>query len=176
MGIFCVGGGAAAVPLVKTQVVDIYGWLNLTEFADIITLSELTPGPFAINSAAFIGMKLYGIPGAVIATIGFLIPSIVILTVIMLLYGRLKNNVYFKGALSGLNIAVSALVLIAACTIAEISLFSADSDKLFNINILPFVIFICGFIVLKKWKTNPMFIIFAGGILSLVFNLALPHY
>ena len=70
IGLFSFGGGYAAMPLIQNQVVDTYHWLSMTEFTDLITISQMTPGPIAINSATFVGMKIADIPGAVIATIG----------------------------------------------------------------------------------------------------------
>ena len=70
IGLFSVGGGYASMPLIQAQVVDKYHWLTLTEFADIITISQMTPGPVAINSATFVGMRIGGIGGALVATLG----------------------------------------------------------------------------------------------------------
>ena len=58
------------LPLIQAQVVDLHGWLNMTEFADIITISQMTPGPIAINSATFVGMRIAGVAGALVATVG----------------------------------------------------------------------------------------------------------
>ena len=68
IGLFSIGGGYAALPLIQQQVVDIHGWLTMTEFADVITIAEMTPGSISINSATFVGTKIAGMPGAVIAT------------------------------------------------------------------------------------------------------------
>ena len=70
IGLFSVGGGYAAMPLIQAQVVEKHGWLTLAEFADIITIAEMTPGPVAINSATFVGMRIMGITGAIVATLG----------------------------------------------------------------------------------------------------------
>ena len=70
IGLFSIGGGYAAMPLIQNQVVDIHPWLTMTQFADIMTIAEMTPGPIAINSATFVGIQVAGLPGAVIATVG----------------------------------------------------------------------------------------------------------
>ena len=70
IGLFSIGGGYAAMPLIQNQVVDVHSWLTMTQFADIMTIAEMTPGPIAINSATFVGIQTAGIPGAIIATIG----------------------------------------------------------------------------------------------------------
>ena len=67
IGLFSIGGGYAAMPLIQNQVVDIHPWLTMTQFADIITIAEMTPGPIAINSATFVGIQVAGLPGALVA-------------------------------------------------------------------------------------------------------------
>ena len=74
VGIFCVGGGYASMPLIQSSVVDTYHWLSLSEFVDIFTISQMTPGPIGINAATFAGMKIAGILGAISATLGFVTP------------------------------------------------------------------------------------------------------
>ena len=75
IGLFSIGGGYAAMPLIQNQVVDVHTWLTMTQFADIMTIAEMTPGPIAINSATFVGIQVAGIPGAIIATVGCILPS-----------------------------------------------------------------------------------------------------
>ena len=67
---YSIGGGYAAMPLIQNQVVDLHPWLSMTQFADIMTIAEMTPGPIAINSATFVGIQVAGLPGAIIATMG----------------------------------------------------------------------------------------------------------
>ena len=78
IGLFSIGGGYAAMPLIQNQVVDVHSWLTMTQFADIMTIAEMTPGPIAINSATFVGIQTAGIPGAIIAAIGCVLPSCMI--------------------------------------------------------------------------------------------------
>ena len=74
IGAFSFGGGYAALPLIRHQVVEANGWLQLSEFTDLITISQMTPGPIAVNSATFVGLKVAGIPGAVVCTLGCVLP------------------------------------------------------------------------------------------------------
>ena len=69
IGLFSFGGGYAAMPLIQGQVVDAHGWLSMSEFTDLITISQMTPGPIAINAATFVGIKIAGLPGALAATL-----------------------------------------------------------------------------------------------------------
>ena len=82
IGMFSIGGGMAAMPLIQNQVVDLHQWLSLTEFTDLITIAEMTPGPIAINAATFVGIKVAGFSGAIIATIGCIFPSCVIVSIL----------------------------------------------------------------------------------------------
>ena len=66
IGLFSFGGGYAAMPLIQDQVVTRYGWLSMAEFTDLITISQMTPGPIAVNSATFVGIRIAGIPGALV--------------------------------------------------------------------------------------------------------------
>ena len=78
VGLFSVGGGYAALPLIQNQIVNIQGLMTLPEFADLVTIAEMTPGPISINAATFVGTKLNGLPGALICTLGVIIPSFII--------------------------------------------------------------------------------------------------
>ena len=91
IGAFSFGGGYAALPLIRHQVVEANGWLQLSEFTDLITISQMTPGPIAVNSATFVGIKIAGIPGALIATLGCILPSCIIVTLIASLYLKYRN-------------------------------------------------------------------------------------
>ena len=75
VGAFSIGGGYAAMPLIQSQVVTSHGWLTMSEFTDLITIAEMTPGPIAVNSATFVGIRIAGVGGAVIATLGCILPS-----------------------------------------------------------------------------------------------------
>ena len=70
VGMFSIGGGYAAMPLIQSQVVQGHGWLTMSEFTDLITIAEMTPGPIAVNSATFVGIRIAGVPGAMVATFG----------------------------------------------------------------------------------------------------------
>ena len=91
IGLFSFGGGYAAVPLIQEQIVNIHGWLDMDQFTDLITISQMTPGPIAINSATFVGIRIGGIPGALVATLGCILPSCIIVTLLAKLYLRYQK-------------------------------------------------------------------------------------
>ena len=91
IGLFSIGGGYAAMPLIQHQVVELHQWLTMNQFADIMTIAEMTPGPIAINSATFVGMQIAGISGAIVATLGCVLPSCVIVTALAWFYSRWRE-------------------------------------------------------------------------------------
>ena len=91
IGLFSIGGGYAAMPLIQEQVVEINGWLSLGEFADVVTLSQMTPGPIAINAATFVGIRVGGVGGAIVATLGCITPSCVIVLILAKIYYKYRS-------------------------------------------------------------------------------------
>ena len=110
IGMFSFGGGYAAMPLIQGQVVTGHKWLSMAEFTDLITISQMTPGPIAVNSATFVGMKVAGVPGALAATLGCILPSCIIVTLIAKLYLKYRNMAMLQGILASLRPAVVALI------------------------------------------------------------------
>lgn len=117
IGLFSVGGGYAAMPLIQHQVVELNNWLTMQEFVDIITISQMTPGPIAINSATFVGIQIAGLPGAIIATLGCVFPSCVIVLTLAWVYFRYRNLSVVQGVLGGLRPAVVAMIASAGLSI-----------------------------------------------------------
>lgn len=126
VGIFCVGGGYASMPLIQAAVVDSYHWLSLSEFVDIFTISQMTPGPIGINAATFAGMKIAGTLGAIAATVGFCTPSLIIgiaLAHIFLKYGDIGP---IRGILNGLRPAVIALIIGAGISFIVLAVWNEE--------------------------------------------------
>src|SRR5699024_393174 len=117
IGLFSFGGGYAAMPLIQEQIVDTHGWLSMSEFTDLITISQMTPGPIAINSATFVGIKIAGLAGAAVATLGCILPSCVIVTLIARLYLKYRNLAVLQGVLGSLRPAVVAMIASAGISI-----------------------------------------------------------
>lgn len=103
IGLFSFGGGYAAMPLIQGQVVNGHHWLSMTEFTDLITISQMTPGPIAVNSATFVGIRIAGIPGALVATLGCILPSCLIVTLIASFYLKYRNLSVFQSVLATLR-------------------------------------------------------------------------
>lgn len=110
VGLFSFGGGYAAMPLIQEQIVTKHGWLNMVELSDLISISQMTPGPIAINSATFVGNKIAGITGALVATAGCILPSCIIVMSIAYIYLKNQNNQVVQEVLQSLHPAVIAMI------------------------------------------------------------------
>ncbi len=161
IGLFSFGGGMAAMPLIQAQVVDRHGWLTMAEFTDLITISEMTPGPIAVNSSTFVGTRIGGTLGAFVATFGCILPSCLIVSLLAWLYFRYQNLSYIQGTLKGLRPAIVALIASAGLSILTLALQGAN-----GINWLGALLFLAAFLVLRKWKTDPIYVMLGCGVLG----------
>jgi len=168
IGLLSFGGGMAALPLIQNQVVDLHGWITLKEYTDLITIAEMTPGPIGINAAAFVGVRIAGVPGSIIATVGCVLPPFLFVLLLVRLYLKYKNLSAVQGALSGIRPAVTGLIASAALTILILILWGENgfSTNLESLNFVAFILFAASLIVLRKWKPNPIFIILGSGIVG----------
>ncbi|MDR2770596.1 MAG: chromate transporter [Clostridiales Family XIII bacterium] len=170
IGLFSFGGGLAALPLIQSRLVDIRGWLTLAEFADIVTVSEMTPGPIAINAATFAGTKIAGLGGALAATLGCVLPSCIIVTLLAWLYDRYKESPAIRGALTGLRSTAAALIFSAGLSILILSFWGSGGFTLdgSSIDFTAVIMFAAGLFLLRKFKPNPIFILLGSGLLGAV--------
>ena len=171
IGLFSIGGGYAALPLIQDQVVNIHGWLTLSEFTDVISIAEMTPGPVAINSATFVCIQIAGIPGAVIATIGCILPSCVIVLLLARLYQKYHSLSLMQGALSGLRPAVVSMIASAGLTILLLALFGVGEIRLSTLNLQNLGILLAGLIVSLAFDPNPILIIGGAGVVGVFFYI-----
>jgi chromate transporter len=173
IGLFSFGGGYAAMPFIQEQVVDIHGWLTMSEFIDVVTISQMTPGPIAINAATFVGTKVYGIAGSVISTIGVVTPSIKIVLALAYLYYKYNELLAIKGALNGLRPAVVSLVAVAGLSIVLMAFFQGLAVTWFDINIsqldiMAVILFTVALFILRKFKTDPIYVMIGCGAIGLI--------
>lgn len=168
IGMFSIGGGMAAMPLIQNQVVDLHQWLSLTEFTDLITIAEMTPGPIAINAATFVGIKVAGFSGAIVATIGCIFPSCVIVSILAWVYYKYKALTAIQGVLTGLRPAVVALIASAGVTIFILAIWGEGgfSVGLQSVNFISLFLFGAALFILRKWKPNPIYVMLGSGIIG----------
>lgn len=168
IGLFSFGGGYAAMPLIQEQIVDTHGWLSMSEFTDLITISQMTPGPIAINSATFVGIKIAGLAGAAVATAGCILPSCVIVTLLAKIYLKYRNVKTFQSVLDSLRPAVVAMIAAAGVSILT-SAFWKNADKIIlaETDWSMALIFLICLILLKKAKWNPILVMLLAGLMKL---------
>lgn len=173
VGLFSVGGGYAAIPLIQDQIVNVHGLMTLAEFSDLVTIAEMTPGPISINSSTFVGTKLAGPFGAVVCTLGCIIPSFIICLTLAYFYYKYRNFTGVQTVLSSLRPAVVALIGGAGTSILLLALFNShiESLNLVNFRIIEFALFAVALYLLRKYKANAISIIFGSGIVGTLLYL-----
>lgn len=155
IGAFSFGGGYAMLPLIEEEVIQVHNWLTSTEFIDIVAISEMTPGPIAVNSATFLGYKVAGIWGSVFATLGVILPSFVVMILIVRFIYKFKNSPYVDWVFKGIRPVVLGLIASAAVTVSK-SAF---------IDIKAVLIAMLLFYIVTFKKFNPILaIVLAGGL------------
>lgn len=170
IGLLSIGGGYAAMPLIQNQVVDLHPWLTMTQFADIVTIAEMTPGPIAINAATFVGVRVAGIHGAIIATLGCILPACVIVTTLGCVYYRFRGMSMVQGILSGIRPAVIAMIAGAGLSLLFMAVYGQSRlpADLTGVNWIAVFIFAAGFVILRKWKPNPLYVMAGSGVLGVI--------
>lgn len=167
IGALSFGGGYAAMPLIQEQIVTRHGWLSVSEFADLITISEMAPGPIAVNSATFVGIRVAGLTGALVSTIGCILPSCVLVTLIARLYLKYRNLHALQSVLASLRPAVVAMIASAGVTILMSAFWGGRTVVLASTNFLMVGIFALCFLLLRKTKLNPIAVMVLAGVLNL---------
>ena len=173
IGLFSVGGGYAAMPLIQAQTVQLHGWLTMNEFTDLVTIAEMTPGPIAVNSATFVGIRIAGLPGALVATLGCIFPSLFIVSLLAFIYYRYKNLSILQSVLASLRPAVVALIASAGLSILLQVAFGGAQMSLVSTNWVGLVLFAAAFAALRLLKWNPILVMVLCGVGNLLVGLAL---
>ncbi len=168
VGLFSVGGGYAAIPLIQEQIVNIHKLMTLEEFSDLITVAEMTPGPISINSATFVGMRIAGIPGVLLCTLGCIIPSFCICLILAHFYYKYRTVSGVQIVLGSLRPAVVSLIASAGASILMLGLFQAELGEivLSNLRIVELVIFVVALVILRKYKVSAIAIILGSGVVG----------
>ena len=177
VGLFTFGGGYAMIPLIK-EVVLSHSWMDESHFIDMIGLSEVTPGPIAINMATFIGNEQGGILGSVVSTIGVILPAFIIMLLISILLKKFMKNRFVKASLNGIKFVAIALIASSAIILFADVLFPYTYAN-GNISITPnldyikiFVLIIAGYFLLKlliKRKPSPIIVIIMSAVIGLAY-------
>lgn len=158
IGLFTFGGGYAMLPLIQREIVDHHQWATEEEVLDYYSIGQSTPGIIAINTATFIGYKRGKLPGAIMATLGMVTPSLIIITVIAAFLSEYRENIYVQKALTGIRGCVVALIAIAIIRMAK----KAIVDK------WTIILSAIGFVLLLVFDVSAAIIVLAGILLGII--------
>jgi chromate transporter len=163
MGFFGFGGGYAMLSLIHSEVVVRNQWLTNGEFSDIVAISQMTPGPIAINSATYIGYEVAGVLGSVVATVAVCLPALTIMMLITRFFLRLRDNRYVRGVVMGMRPVVVGMIASAALLL----IFPHSADGRSFIDGWSWAIFI-GVLVASVKKVNPILLIVLSAVVGVV--------
>ncbi len=158
VGLFSFGGGYAILAMLQQEIVSNHGWLTATEFADIVAISQMTPGPVAINAATFIGFKSYGFWGAFLCTLGVILPTLILMMVLTHTYIVLQQKDWFKSMFK--NLRLLSIGLIAA---AMVMIGRSSFPDLFSVGV-----FVICFFVVWRWKVNPIYMLLGTAVFGMI--------
>ncbi len=177
IGLFSIGGGYAAMPLIQAQVVDKHGWISESVFLDIITIAEMTPGPIAVNSASFVGQRVGGFLGAIVATLGCVLPSFIIVLMLAYVYYRFRGLTTVQGILQGLRPAVVAMIASAGLTLLTTALYGSKGfvENWLSFDLIALILLVVALFVLRKWKPNPIYVMAGCGAVGAVLYALEPY-
>lgn len=173
VGLFSIGGGYAAVPVIQSLVVDKYGWITIDEFTNLVTIAEMTPGPIVVNAATFTGTRLLGFAGALTATAGAIFPSCFIVSLLFYVYYHYRKNTGLQNVLSCLRPAVVALIASAGLSIFinAVGIGKGNNPFRLAVDIVNFLLFVGAFWAIRKWKRNPIAVMLVCGLIYLISGL-----
>lgn len=165
IGLFSVGGGYAAMPFIQHQVVELHPWLTLEEFAHVVAIAEMTPGPIAINAATFVGIRIGGIPGALTATAGCVLPSCILVLALAWAYYRFRGLALVQGVLAGLRPAVTAMIASAGVTLVGLALCVSQpgTGDIGPLRLASLCLFAAGLALLRLRKASPLAVLARRG-------------
>lgn len=168
IGALSFGGGYAAMPLIQAQVIDRYGWMNMSDFSNLVAIAEMTPGPIAVNAATFVGNQVGGFGGALIATAGVLLPSCIVVSVLAVIYNKYRQLNAVKGTLASLRPAVISFIFAAGLSIFLSVIFSEGTG---NVNIRMIIYFVIAVILIRTRKINSILVMLGCGVAELFYTI-----
>jgi len=171
-GLFMIGGGLAAIPFLQ-QMGESTGWFTAVELMDMIAISEATPGPIGVNMATYAGFTVAGVPGGIIATVGIILPSIVISLCIARLLVRFRKNTYVEAALYGLRPASLGLISAAGLAVFSLVLLGAEVRSFGEVLLSQFdyrvlLLAVALFIATNTLKLNPIIYLAISAIIGII--------
>ena len=161
IGLFTFGGGYAMLPMIQKEVIEKQHWATEDEVMDCYAIGQVTPGVIAVNTATFIGYKLYGVSGGIVATLGVVSPSFIIISIIAGLISNFSDLVMVQQALRGIQVAVCVLMVTAVINLFKKGVKSASG----------FVIFLCAFFLSYFTDISTVLLVIAAGAAGLILTM-----
>ncbi len=172
IGLFSFGGGYAMLPLIF-QGVQEFGIMTATEFSRLVALSQVTPGPIAVNAATYVGYKYAGLGGAAVASLGVALPSLILVLIVLHFMRKFEESKTLNAVLDGIRPATVGLISSAVVFLAETSLLNGPvmSVQLIEnakeyINVLPCIFFIATIVLAGKFKIGPIKLTILAGLVG----------
>ncbi len=178
IGLFAVGGGMATLPFLY-DLSDKTGWFTHMQIADMLAVSESTPGPIGINMATYVGYTIAGIPGSLLATLGTIIPGVIMVLIITSILEKFRHNQYVEGAFYGLRPASTGLVTAAGVLVVKIALLNVDlyeeTGQIMDLINWKAMILAGVLLVLTRWfkptkKLHPVYFIVFSAVIGIIFS------
>ncbi|MDE8164436.1 chromate transporter [Erysipelothrix rhusiopathiae] len=166
VGLFSLGGGYATIPLIGNRIINIHGWITTQDFINMITISQMTPGPLTVNISTFVGLKIAGIPGAMIATLGCVLIGVSLTLSVYGSYEKASHKDLWELILKSLRISSATLISLATVTIFSMLLLNESS-----FSVLTIVAFILVFAMSYKFKLQTTQILILSAFLGLLWLL-----
>lgn len=163
IGLFTIGGGYAMIPLIKEYILK-YSWATNEELLEFIAISESTPGPFAVNISTFIGFKIGGVLGALLSTIGVVLPSFIIILITIKFLNKFKESIILKYILENLRPIILSLLIYSIINIS-LKIFLKNN----SINLKELILFLVIYSLNLKFKFSPIKLILLSGLLGIIF-------
>jgi len=178
IGLLSFGGGYGMIPVIQKEL-EIHNWMSPYDFIKIISISEMTPGPIAVNTATFVGYKIAGIFGGALATIGVVLPSFILIMATSSLIFKFKDHPLLEKVLYTIKPVVLALIIAAVIFIGKNTLLDAEIIKNSGINTnflnyvdpISIIILIISILMLTVFKINPIIVLLASGIIAVILHL-----
>ena len=174
IGLFAIGGGMATIPFLQ-KLGESTGWFHQSLITDMIAISESTPGPIGINMATYVGYNVAGVFGGIVATLGEILPSIIIVVLFSKSLEKFTGNQKVESAFYGMRAAVTGLIAAAAFSIIEVSVFTVDlyheTGNILNfVDLRKLVYLVLVYIAVKKFKWHPIVYIAISAVVGIIFK------
>ena len=172
IGLFAVGGGMATLPFLQ-RLSESSGWFPQSLITDMVAISESTPGPIVINMATYVGYNVAGVPGGIVATMGEILPSIIIVVIVSKSLERFRGSRTVDAAFYGLRPAVTGLIAAAGVSVMQVAMFHVElyqetGSFLAAVDWRKVIFFVAAFAAIKKFKLHPIVYIACAAVVGLV--------